>query len=204
MGQAVSTIIKDDECFALASRIQDADTVVDFSSPQGALDALQACVADNVPLVTGTTALGSDWRAARDAAARSVAILEAPNMSLGVNLVYRLLEVAASAIGDQADIDIIETHHTAKVDAPSGTALKMGEVICEALNETSGTPRYHSLRAGDVPGEHRVKLTLAGEQVEIGHLAFNRSIFARGALRAAEWIRAVSPGTYSMRDVLGG
>ncbi len=123
MGQAVSTIIEDDECFALTSRIQDADAVVDFSSPQGALDALQACVADNVPLVTGTTALGSDWRAARDAAARSVAILEAPNMSLGVNL---------------------------------------------------------------------------------GHLAFNRSIFARGALRAAEWIRTVSPGTYSMRDVLGG
>ncbi len=205
MGQAVSGLIdEEDTLFALAHRVEDADVLVDFSSPQGTLDALQACVADNVPLVTGTTALGQDWRAARDAAAQRIAILEAPNMSLGVNLVYRLLEVAAGSIGDQVDIDIIETHHTAKVDAPSGTALKMGEVICGALGEAGNAPRYHSLRAGDVAGEHRVKLTLAGEQVEIGHLAFNRSIFARGALRAAEWIRTASPGAYSMRDVLVG
>ena len=204
MGQAVSTIIEEEAPFALAEQVGQADVVVDFSTPQGALDALNACVAASIPLVTGTTALENDWRTARDAAARSVAILEAPNMSLGVNLVYRLLEVAARSIGDAADIDIIETHHTAKVDAPSGTALRMGEVIGAALVETRDQPRYHSLRAGDIAGEHRVKLTLPGEQVEIGHLAFNRSIFARGALRAAEWIRTMPPGLYSMRDVLGG
>ena len=212
MGQAVSALIagtieetaKEEAPFALAEQVGQADVVVDFSTPQGALDALNACVAASVPLVTGTTALESDWRKARDAAAGSIAILEAPNMSLGVNLVYRLLEVAARSIGDAADIDIIETHHTAKVDAPSGTALRMGEVIGAALVETRDQPRYHSLRAGDIAGEHRVKLTLPGEQVEIGHLAFNRSIFARGALRAAEWIRTMPPGLYSMRDVLGG
>ena len=213
MGQAVSALIagaigeettKEEAPFALAEQVGQADVVVDFSTPQGALDALNACVAASVPLVTGTTALENDWRTARDAAAGSIAILEAPNMSLGVNLVYRLLEVAARSIGDAADIDIIETHHTAKVDAPSGTALRMGEVIGAALVETRDQPRYHSLRAGDIAGEHRVKLTLPGEQVEIGHLAFNRSIFARGALRAAEWIRTMPPGLYSMRDVLGG
>ena len=204
MGQAVSTIIEEEAPFALAEQVGQADVVVDFSTPQGALDALNACVAASIPLVTGTTALENDWRTARDAAAGSIAILEAPNMSLGVNLVYRLLEVAARSIGDAADIDIIETHHTAKVDAPSGTALRMGEVIGAALVETRDQPRYHSLRAGDIAGEHRVKLTLPGEQVEIGHLAFNRSIFARGALRAAEWIRTMPPGLYSMRDVLGG
>ncbi len=205
MGQAVSGLISEDDArFALAHRVEDADVVVDFSSPQGALDALRACVAEKVPLVTGTTALENDWQAARDVAAASIAILEAPNMSLGVNLVYRLLDIAASSIGDEADIDIIETHHTAKVDAPSGTALRMGEVIREALSEASDAPRYHSLRAGDIPGEHRVKFTLAGEQVEICHFALNRSIFARGALHAAEWIRTASLGVYSMQDVLDG
>ena len=206
MGQAVLALIHEDARFESAARVQNADVVVDFSTPQGTLAALESCVSESVPLVTGTTALASDWRTARDAAARSIAILEAPNMSLGVNVLYSLLEVAARSIGAEADIDIIETHHSAKVDAPSGTALRMGEVIRDALEESAEGPdnrlTYHSLRAGDIPGEHRVKFTLAGEQIEIGHFALNRSIFARGALHAAEWLRTAAPGLYSMRDVL--
>ena len=204
MGRAVSAIVDEDGRFDLTGEVADAHVVVDFSSPQGALDALGRCVAESVPLVTGTTALGRNWRTARDAAARSIAIVEAPNMSLGVNMVYRLLEVAARSIGADADIDIIETHHSAKVDAPSGTALRMGEVVTSALGESEDKLTYHSLRAGDIPGEHRVKFTLPGEQIEVGHFALNRSIFARGALRAAEWVRDAAPGVYSIRDVLGG
>lgn len=205
MGQAVQSVVEESDAFALTTDVGQADVVVDFSRPDGALAALGQCVNHRMPLVTGTTGLGEDWRKARDTAAIKLPILEAPNMSLGVNLAYVLLETAAASIGSEADIDIIETHHVHKVDAPSGTALRMGEVIENALPEPGDGAekvRYHSLRAGDVPGEHRVKFSLAGEQIEIGHLALNRSIFARGALRAARWLLGASPGVYSMRDVL--
>ncbi len=205
MGRAVQALVEESNRFSLGTEVSQADLVVDFSRPDGALAALAECVNHRVPLVTGTTGLGEDWRTARDAAASQLPILEAPNMSLGINLAYVLLESAAASIGAEADIDIIETHHVHKVDAPSGTALRMGEVIANALPEgVDGAEkvRYHSLRAGDIPGEHRVKFSLAGEQVEIGHLALNRLIFARGALHAAKWLLGASPGVYSMRDVL--
>ena len=206
MGQAVQAVVEESKAFALSTDVSQADVVIDFSRPEGALAALEQCVSHGVPLVTGTTGLTDTWRTARDVAASQLPILEAPNMSLGVNLAYLFLETAAASIGSDADIDIIETHHVRKVDAPSGTALRMGEVIAGALPAgTDGAAdkvRYHSLRAGDIPGEHRVKFTLAGEQIEIGHLALNRSVFARGALRAAEWLIGASPGVYSMRDVL--
>ena len=206
MGQAVQAVIEGSELFALVGEVSQADVVVDFSRPEGAMAALAQCVHHAVPLVTGTTGLHADWRQARDEAAIQLPILEAPNMSVGVNLAYLLLETAAASIGADADIDIIETHHVHKLDAPSGTALRMGEIISTALpaagDGTTNKVNYHSIRAGDIPGEHRVKFTLAGEQIEIGHLALNRSIFARGALRAAEWLLGASPGVYSMRDVL--
>ncbi len=205
MGQAVQAVVEVSDAFSLTTEVSQADVLVDFSRPEGALAALEQCANNTVPLVTGTTGLTATWRTARDVAASQLPILEAPNMSLGVNLTYLFLEIAAASIGAEADIDIIETHHVQKVDAPSGTALRMGEVIADALPEgVDGAEkvRYHSLRAGDIPGEHRVKFTLPGEQVEIGHLAFDRAIFARGALRAAEWLQNKPPGLYSMRDVL--
>lgn len=206
MGQAVRSVAEESDSFLLTAEMGAADVVVDFSSPEGALAALEQCMQHAVPLVTGTTGLTERWCQARDAAAGRLPILEAPNMSVGVNLAYLLLERAAASIGVSADIDIIETHHIHKVDAPSGTALRMGEVIEAALpvdaDQAASKVSYHSLRAGDIAGEHRVKFTLAGEQVEIGHLALNRSIFARGALRAARWLVGASPGVYSMRDVL--
>lgn len=206
MGQAVQAVTEESDAFSLTADVGQANVVIDFSTPEGTLAALEQCVNHGVPLVTGTTGLTATWRKARDAAASQLPILEAPNMSVGVNLAYLLLETAAAAIGADADVDIIETHHIHKVDAPSGTALRMGEVVAAALPAGSvraeDKVRYHSLRAGDIPGEHRVKFTLPGEQVEIGHLALNRAIFARGALKAAEWLRTKPPGLYSMRDVL--
>lgn len=206
MGQAVQALVEASDTFLLSNTVSQADVVVDFSRPEGALAALEQCVNHAVPLVTGTTGLTDTWKKARDVAASQLPILEAPNMSIGVNLAYLLLETAAASIGADADIDIIETHHVHKVDAPSGTALRMGEVVAAALpvgtDGTADKVKYHSLRAGDIPGEHRVKFTLPGEQIEIGHLALNRSIFARGALRAARWLIGASPGVYSMRDVL--
>ncbi len=208
MGQAVQALIDASPEYALRARVAQAEAVIDFSRPAGTFAVLEQCLASSVPLVTGTTALQDDWRRARDAAASRLPILEAPNMSIGVNLIYLLLETAAASIGNEADIDIIETHHRHKVDAPSGTALHMGQVIEDALaavRRAAGDEikvNYHSVRAGDVPGEHRVTFTLAGERVEVGHVAMNRAVFALGALRAAKWIQAASPGVYSMRDVL--
>lgn len=206
MGRAIAAIAHDEELVQVVSQPDDAHVVIDFSTPDGALAALQICRRHALPLVTGTTGLGDQWRAARDEAIGKIAVLESPNMSIGVNLAYALLEKAAAAIGADADIDIIETHHRGKRDAPSGTALRMGEAITAALppgeSRAQGEVRYHSLRAGDIPGEHRVKFTLPGETVEISHLAINRSVFARGALKAALWLRNAPPGRYDMRDLL--
>ena len=206
LGSAVSALAGEGDAFVIVGEVPEADVVVDFSTPEGAKAALEACLEHGVPLVTGTTGLGEGWRSARDAAAARLAILEAPNMSIGVNLTYVLLQAAAASIGADADIDIIESHRSGKRDAPSGTALSMGEIIKAALpGDKAGSDapvHYHSMRAGDIPGEHRVKFTLAGEQIEIGHLALNRSVFARGALKAAEWLKSAPPGLYDMRDVL--
>lgn len=206
MGRAIAAIAQQEEAIQIAARPDEADVAIDFSSPEGALAALDICLGQALPLVTGTTGLSAQWREARDKAIRQIAVLESPNMSIGVNLAYALLETAAASIGTDADIDIIETHHRGKRDAPSGTALRMGERISASLptgkTGAQGEVHYHSLRAGDVPGEHRVKFTLPGETVEISHLAINRSVFAHGALRAARWLKTAPPGLYDMRDLL--
>jgi 4-hydroxy-tetrahydrodipicolinate reductase len=171
-------------------------------------------------IVIGTTGLSDEQKAAIRAASADIGIVFAPNMSVGVNLCFRLLDLAARVMGEDADIEVIEAHHRHKVDAPSGTALGMGEVVAAALgrdlkevavygregrtgardHETIG---FETIRAGDVVGEHTVWFATEGERVEIAHKASSRMTFAKGAVRAADWLVAQGKGMYDMQDVLG-
>ncbi|MEM0953892.1 MAG: 4-hydroxy-tetrahydrodipicolinate reductase [Pseudomonadota bacterium] len=198
----------------------DCDVLVDFSLPAATLANIDACVAAGRGMVIGTTGFTAEEQARIDAAAVSIPICKASNFSTGVNLCFKLLEMAAQVIGDDSDIEIYEAHHRHKVDAPSGTALSMGEVIASALNrdlskvavygrqgqtgardkETIG---FATVRAGDIVGDHTVTFAAEGERVEITHKASSRMAFARGALRAAAWIVGREPGLYDMQDVLG-
>ena len=171
-------------------------------------------------MVIGTTGLDGMQRAAVIAAGQDIGIVFAPNMSVGVNLCFKLLDIAARVLGDEVDIEIFEAHHRHKVDAPSGTALHMGEVVAAALgrdlNEVAVYGRqghtgarerrtigFETIRAGDIVGEHSVWFAADGERVEIAHKASSRMNFARGASRAARWIGARGPGLFDMQDVLG-
>lgn len=204
----------------LRSVIDDFDVVIDFTAPAVTLAHLEICRQAGKRMVIGTTGLSEDDKRHLDLAANEIAIVLAPNMSVGVNLCFKLLEVAARVLGDQADVEIIEAHHRHKVDAPSGTALRMGEVIAETLGrdlkqcavygrEGKTGPRdgmtigFETIRAGDVVGEHSVWFAMEGERVEIAHKASSRMNFAHGAARAAGWIAARDKGLYDMQDVLG-
>jgi len=196
------------------------DLVIDFTAPRATLGHLEICRAAGKGMVIGTTGLGAEERQRLEEGAREIPIVFAPNMSVGVNLCFKLLELAAEVLGDEADIEIIEAHHRHKVDAPSGTALRMGEVVAEALGrdlqacavygrEGRSGPRerqtigFETIRAGDIVGEHSVWFALEGERVEIAHKASSRMNFALGAVRAAGWLSTQSPGLYDMQDVLG-
>ena len=171
-------------------------------------------------MVIGTTGLDELQRTAIADASEQIGIVFAPNMSVGVNLCFKLLDIAARVLGDDVDIEIIEAHHRHKVDAPSGTALRMGEVIAAALNrdlnavavygregQTGARERhtigFETIRAGDVVGEHSVWFAADGERVEIAHKASSRMTFAHGAVRAARWISGRERGLFDMQDVLG-
>ena len=203
-----------------AAAAGDFDVLIDFSIPQATLQALSACVAARRALVVGTTGFAPAQADALKAAAETIPLLAAPNMSLGVNLCLTLLQRAATALGADADVEIIETHHRHKIDAPSGTALKMGEVVAAATGRDlaqcavyarhgqtgerpAGAIGFQSIRAGDVVGDHTVLFALAGERIEISHKAASRLAFVRGALHAAKWIANRPPGLYDMHDVLG-
>lgn len=199
---------------------QIADILIDFSVP-AALDAnIAACIAAGKPLVIGTTGLEAAHHAAIDEAARQIAILQTGNTSLGVNLLAALVREAAQRLGDDWDIEIVEMHHRHKVDAPSGTALLLGEAAAKGRNITlaersargrdgitgarkAGDIGFAALRGGSVAGDHMVILASDGERIELGHRAENRSIFAKGAIKAAQWLVGRAPGRYSMADVLG-
>ena len=204
----------------LGSVMDAFDVLVDFTAPAVTLQHLALCRVQGRRMVIGTTGLDADQRAALAAAAQSIGIVFAPNMSVGVNLCLRLLDIAARVLGDAVDVEIIEAHHRHKVDAPSGTALRMGEVVAAALGrdlrevavygrEGHTGPRerrtigFETIRAGDIVGEHSVWFAAEGERVEIVHKASSRLTFARGALRAAAWIAGRGPGLYDMQDVLG-
>lgn len=173
------------------------DVAIDFSRPEGFDRILSLCVARGAGFVSGTTGLDEARLAALDAAAASVPCAWAANFSLGVAVLSRLVEQAAAALGAW-DCDIVEIHHAGKVDAPSGTALALGAVAERA----GATPRYASLRAGDVVGEHCVQFTGMGERIELVHRATNRDVFARGALHAARRLHGRAPGLYALRDLL--
>jgi 4-hydroxy-tetrahydrodipicolinate reductase len=172
-----------------------ADVVVDFSAPGATLALAPIAAAAGSALVSGTTGLGDDARAALDRAASQVPVLWEPNMSLGVHVLTELVSRAASALADW-DAEIVETHHRAKVDAPSGTALRLAEALGRA------NVGVHALRGGDVVGDHTVHLLGGGERLELTHRATNRDVFAHGALRAARWLVGRPPGRYALRDVL--
>ncbi|MCU7844721.1 MAG: 4-hydroxy-tetrahydrodipicolinate reductase [Candidatus Thiodiazotropha sp. (ex Monitilora ramsayi)] len=204
----------------LEAVVHDFDVVIDFTAPQATLAHLEICRAAGKKMVIGTTGLSDTDKQQLAQAADGIAIVFAPNMSVGVNLCFKLLEVAAGVLGDDADVEIIEAHHRHKVDAPSGTALRMGEVVAETLGrdlktcavygregQTGARDRqtigFETIRAGDVVGEHSVWFAMEGERIEIAHKATNRMNFARGAVRAAGWIASRDKGLYDMQDVLG-
>ncbi len=192
-----------------------ADVLIDFSVPAALGETLAAAQAMGTPVLIGTTGLGPAEHAAIDAAARTVAVLQAANTSLGVNLLAALVEQAAARLGADWDIEILEMHHRHKVDAPSGTALLLGHAAAAGRGHAltpvvdrmgarrPGDIGFAVLRGGSVAGDHQVILAAEGERIELGHRAESRAIFARGALRAALWLAGRGPGRYAMKDVLG-
>lgn len=194
------------------------DVLIDFSSPTGFGHWLAMCVEAKVPFVSGTTGLGKADETQLDEAAKSIAVLHATNTSLGVALLNKLAAEAAATLGLDYDIEIVESHHRHKKDAPSGTAATLARVIVEARGQdpsalthgrvgmdprTRGQIGVHSLRMGDVIGEHTAHFSGEGERLELTHKATSRETFSRGAIRAARWIVGKSAGRYAMTDVLG-
>ncbi|NNC71915.1 MAG: 4-hydroxy-tetrahydrodipicolinate reductase [Sphingomonadaceae bacterium] len=205
----------DIEALAAAS-----DVLVDFSVADGLADHLAAARTEKTPIVIGTTGLDDAHHALIDEAAQDIAVLQAANTSLGVNLLAHLVRDAANRLGEEWDIEIVEMHHRHKVDAPSGTAQLLGEAAAEGrgVDLTSASERgrdgadckrepgaigFASLRGGSVAGDHSVVLAADGERLELGHRAESREIFARGAVKAALWLDGKAAGRYAMGDVLG-
>ena len=184
----------------LGAALAGAQVVIDFSLPQAARDHVDQCALARVPLLVGTTGLPEGIEADLARASQRIAVLVAPNTSLGITLLLDLVQRAAAALPDEFDVSIVEGHHRAKKDAPSGTALALGRAVAAG---SKAAVDYAVVRGGDLIGEHTVRFLGAGEELSLGHRAGDRAIFARGALRAAAWLAAQRPGRYAMRDVLG-
>ncbi|NNC67746.1 MAG: 4-hydroxy-tetrahydrodipicolinate reductase [Gammaproteobacteria bacterium] len=204
----------------LESHTNDFDVLIDFTIPECTILSLESCLKHGKSMVIGTTGLDDIQKQKLQAASKIISIMFAPNMSVGVNLCLKLLQIAAKTLGDEYDIEIIEAHHKHKVDAPSGTALRMGEVVAESLGRDlkdcavygrqgitgerdKKTIGFETIRAGDIVGDHTVMFAGTGERVEIKHKASSRMTFAQGAMRAASWLSTKSSGLYDMQDVLG-
>ena len=198
----------------------DADVVIDFSTPAAAERTIDYCLENNAALVLGTTGLSAEQHEKIRAAGEKIPIIYGTNMSVGMNVLFSLVGKVASMLGEEYDIEIIEQHHRFKKDAPSGSALTLAENICKATGRDfpdclthgrsgkdalreKGTVGIHAVRAGDIAGVHSVVFSTIGETVTLNHTAHSRDGFARGALRAAEWLVGKKPGLYSMTDVLG-
>lgn len=196
------------------------DTLIDFTQAEATIENLAVCVQHRRAMIIGTTGFDAQQVEQIQQAAQTIPIVFAPNMSIGVNLCFKLLDIAARIMDDDIDIEIIEAHHRHKLDAPSGTALAMGQVIARALGRnfednavygrqgrTTARDRqtigFSTIRAGDIVGEHTVMFAGIGERVEISHKASSRMTFAKGAVRAALWLQGRSAGLYDMQDVLG-
>lgn len=197
-----------------------ADCLIDFTRPEGALLHLTACRQHQLGMVIGTTGFDAAGKAAIAAAATEIPIVFAPNMSVGVNAVFKLLDVAARILNEGYDVEVIEVHHHRKVDAPSGTALRMGEVVANALGRdlsecavygreghTGARPAtqigFATVRGGDIVGDHTVLFAGIGERIEISHKSGSRMPYAKGALRAGRFMQGKSSGLFDMQDVLG-
>ena len=204
----------------LAAVVDEVDVLIDFTRPDVSMAFIELCQQAGKKIVIGTTGYTHAQKAVIAEAAKDVAIVLAPNMSIGVNLALKLLEMTAKVMGEYTDIEVIEAHHRHKVDAPSGTALRMGEVIAEALGRDlkdcaiygregnigerdRKTIGFSTIRAGDIVGEHTVMFADEGERLEITHKATSRMTFANGAIRAAVWLKDKPIGLYDMQDVLG-
>ncbi|MFT7235299.1 MAG: 4-hydroxy-tetrahydrodipicolinate reductase [Methylophagaceae bacterium] len=204
----------------LAAATAMSDIIIDFTLPEATMALIPHCVDNGCRLVIGTTGFTEQQKQTIEQTSKDIAVVFAPNMSVGVNLSLKLLDIAARVLGDDVDIEVIEAHHRHKVDAPSGTALRMGEVIADALGrdlktcavygregrtgererETIG---FATVRAGDIVGDHTVMFAAEGERVEISHKASSRMTFALGAMRASTWLMDQKTGLYDMQDVLG-
>ncbi len=200
--------------------IDNFDVLIDFTAPAATVNNAKVCGSAGRAMVVGTTGFSGEQKAAFEQSIKPIAVCRASNFSTGVNLCFKLLDVAARVLGDDVDIEIVEAHHRHKVDAPSGTALRMGDVVADALGrnlkevaiygregQTGARKRetigFATVRGGDVIGDHTVSFMADGERVEITHKASSRMSFARGAVRAAVWIAGQQAGLFDMQDVLG-
>jgi 4-hydroxy-tetrahydrodipicolinate reductase len=216
LGQASGVVIKAD----LHAGLQNAQVLIDFTRPEGTMAHVKACREQGVKMVIGTTGFSDAQKLEIQAASKHIAIVMAPNMSVGVNVTLKLLEMAAAALASDYDIEIIEAHHRHKVDAPSGTALKMGEVIAHTLGRdlkacavfdrqghTGARPDkaigFSTIRGGDIVGDHTVLFAGTGERIEITHRSSSRSTYAEGSLRAVRFLANHPHGMFDMFDVLG-
>jgi len=216
LGHASGVNVTDDLAIGLA----EAQVLIDFTRPEGTLAHLAACRERGIAMVIGTTGFTEAQKAEIADAARDIGIVLAPNMSVGVNVVLGLLDMAARALNEGFDIEIVEAHHRHKVDAPSGTALAMGESVAKALGRDlkacavygregvtgardPSTIGFATVRGGDIIGDHTVLFAGTGERIEISHKATSRAVFAQGSLRAARFLAGRAPGLYTMADVLG-
>jgi len=216
LGKKTGVVITADAAQALSG----AEFLVDFTRPEGTMAHLAVAEKTGTKMIIGTTGLSSEQTANLKKASEKLAVVFAPNMSVGVNVTFKLLEIAAKMLNQGYDIEIIEAHHRHKVDAPSGTALKMGEVIADALGEKlddvavyareghtgerkEGSIGFATIRGGDIVGDHTVLFAGDGERIEISHKSSSRQSYAQGALRAARFLQTQASGLYDMQDVLG-
>ncbi|MBK6401858.1 MAG: 4-hydroxy-tetrahydrodipicolinate reductase [Rhodocyclaceae bacterium] len=216
VGSPCGVAISDD----LEATLAKVECLIDFTRPEGTLRHMDACRRHRVHMIIGTTGMNTEQKLAIQDAARDIPIVFAPNMAVGVNLVFKLLKTAAVILNDGYDVEIVEAHHRHKVDAPSGTALRMGEVVAAALGRsldecavygreghTGERPAtqigFSTIRGGDIVGDHTVLFAGTGERVEITHKAASRMPYALGSIRAARFLRGRTNGLYDMQDVLG-
>jgi len=215
MGQAIAASVdqhpdlrlagiwtRDDDLDAL---VASADVVIDFSLPEGTEQVLAAVVRHKKPLVCGVSGLDDERMSLLESAAAEIPLVYDRNMSLGIAVLERSVREAAATLGANFEVRIAETHHVHKKDAPSGTALKLGEAVAEARGDSdTAAIRYESERRGEVPGDHEVTMSSSTESVSFAHSVTTRQVFADGALRAAQWLAGQPPGRYGMQDVLFG
>lgn len=216
VGMACDVVVTDD----LQAGLKQVDCLIDFTRPEGTLMHLQACREAKVAMVIGTTGFEAEGKAKIAEAAQDIPVVFAPNMAVGVNLVFKLLDTAARILNQGYDIEIVEAHHRMKIDAPSGTALRMGEVVADALGRSleecavygregvtgerdPSTIGFATVRGGDIVGDHTVMFCGLGERVEVTHKASSRMPYALGSLRAARFVAGRPSGLFDMQDVLG-